>query len=50
MYIQLGLRMANKVLTMLLLRVPMCRASEGQHCRKNKAGQSSYSNMRIVLH
>ena len=42
-----GLHMVNKLLTVLLLQVPMCRASVGQRFREDKAGRSSYSKTRI---
>ena len=38
-----GLHTANKLLTVLLLRVPMCRASVGRHFHEGKAGWSSYT-------
>ena len=49
--------MVNKLLNMLLLRAPMCRASVdsvfqcfsvGRRFREDKAVQSSYSKMRIM--
>ena len=42
-----GLHTANKLLTVLLLRAPMCRASVGQCFHEDKAERSSYSKMRI---
>ena len=45
----LGLHtVTNKLLTVLILRVPMCRASVGWRFREDKAGQSSYSKMQIM--
>ena len=44
-----GLYTANKLLTVLLLQAPMCRVSVGWRFRKDKAGRSSYSKMRVVL-
>ena len=43
-----GLHAANKLLTVLLLRVPMCRASVGRHFREDKAERSSYSKTWIM--
>ena len=43
-----GLHAANKLLTVLLLRVPMCRASVGRHFREDKAGRSSHSKTWIM--
>ena len=45
-----GLHTVNKLLTVLLLRVPMCRASAGWRFREDKAVRSSgsYSKMRIM--
>ena len=45
-----GLRTVNRLLTVLLLRVPMCRASVGWRFREDKAVRSSYSNTRIMLY
>ena len=42
-----GLHMANKLLTVLLLQVPTCRARVGWRLREDKAGRSSYSKTRI---
>ena len=39
---------SNKLLTVLLLRAPMCRASVGRHFREDKAGRSSYSKTWIM--
>ena len=43
------LHTVNKLLTVLLLRVPMCRASVGRHFREDKTVQSSCSKTRITL-
>ena len=43
-----GLHTVNKLLTLLLLRVPMCRASVGWCFREDKAVRSSYSKTRIM--
>ena len=42
-----GLYTVNKQLTVLLLQVPMCRASVGRCFHEDMAGQSSYSKVRI---
>ena len=42
-----GLHTANKLLTVLFLRAPMCRASVRRRFREDKAGWSSYSKTRI---
>ena len=43
-----GLHTVNKLLTVLLLRAPMCRASVGRRFREDKAVRSSYSKTRIM--
>ena len=43
-----GLHMVNKLLTVLLLRAPMCRASVGRRFREDRAVRSTYSKMRII--
>ena len=43
-----GPHTVNKLLTVLLLRVPMSRASVGRLFREDKAVRSSYSKMRIM--
>ena len=43
-----GLHTVNKLLTLLLLRPPMCRASVGRRFREDKAVRSSYSKTRIM--
>ena len=45
-----GLHAANKLLTVLLLRLPMCRGSVGRHLYEDKAGRSSYSKMWIMAY
>ena len=40
-----GLHMVNKLLTVLLLRAPMCRASVGRRFREDKA---SYNKTQIM--
>ena len=45
-----GLHTVNKLLTVLLLRAPMCRAGVGRRFREDKAVPSSYSKMRIMLY
>ena len=40
---RLGLHTVNKLLTVLVLRALMCRASVGQRFREDKAVRSSYS-------
>ena len=40
-----GLHIVNKLLTVLLLRVPMCRASVGWRFQEDKAVRSSYRIM-----
>ena len=42
-----GLYTVNKLITVLLLQAPMCRASVGRRFCEDKAGRSSYSKMRI---
>ena len=43
-----GLHTVNKVLNVLLLRAPMCRARVGWRFCEDKAVRSSYSKMRII--
>ena len=43
-----GLHTVNKLLTVLLLRAPMCRASVGRRFCEDKAVRSSYSKTRIM--
>ena len=43
-----GLHTVNKLLTVLLLRVPMCRASVGWRFRNDKVVRSSYSKTQIM--
>ena len=43
-----GLHTVNKLLTVLLLRAPMCRASVGRRFHEDKAVRSSYSKTRIM--
>ena len=43
-----GLHMVNKLLTVLLLRAPMCRASVGRCFREDTVVRSSYSKIRIM--
>ena len=43
-----GLHTVNKLLTLLLLRAPMCRASVGRRFHEDKAVRSSYSKTRIM--
>ena len=45
-----GLHTVNKLLTMLLLQVSICRASVGRRFREDKAVRSSYSKTRIMPH
>ena len=50
------LHTANKVLAVLLLRVPVCRASVGRRFHEDKARRSSYNKtwirpyMRVMSH
>ena len=43
-----GLHTVNKLLTVILLRAPMCRASVGRCIHEDKAVRSSYSKTRIM--
>ena len=45
-----GLHTVNKLLTVLLLRAPMCKASVGRRFREDKAMWSSYSKTQIMLY
>ena len=45
-----GLHTVNKVLTVLLLRAPLCRVSVGRRFHEDKAVRSSYSKTRIMYY